>query len=160
LNNLSIITAAPEETRGVGEDLGRYLFSSSVLALIGGLGSGKTTLVQGIARSLEVSLPVRSPSFVLIREYVGYLPLYHFDLYRITQDKEILNLGCEEYFYQKRGVVVIEWADRIKRYLPSEYLGISMSIVDTSSRKITFRPRGVLYQQIVEKMRDYLKREI
>ncbi len=160
MNDLSIITAAPEETREVGKDLGRYLFSSSVVALIGGLGSGKTTLIQGMARGLEVSSPVKSPSFVLIREYAGRLPLYHFDLYRVTQDKEILNLGCEEYFYQKRGVVVIEWADRIKRYLPSEYLGISMSIVDASSRKITFRPSGALYQQIVEKMRNHLKREI
>jgi tRNA threonylcarbamoyladenosine biosynthesis protein TsaE len=144
----------------VGQELGRYLFSSSVVALMGGLGSGKTTLVQGMARGLEVSLPVRSPSFVLIREYAGRLPLYHFDLYRITQDKEILNLGYEEYFYQKGGVVVIEWADRIKRYLPPEYLGISMSIVNTSSRRIAFWPRGTLYQQIVKKMEDYLKREI
>ena len=160
MNDLSIITGAPEETRGVGEKLGQYLFSSSVVALIGGLASGKTTLVQGMGQGLEVSSPVRSPSFVLIREYAGRLPLFHFDLYRITQDKKILNLGCEEYFYQKRGVVVIEWADRIKTYFPSEYLGINMSIVGTSSRKITFRPRGALYQQIVEKMRDHLKREI
>lgn len=160
MNNLSIVTAAPRETRQVGEDLGRYLFFSSVVALMGGLGSGKTTLVQGMARGLEVSSPVKSPSFVLIREYAGRLPLFHFDLYRITQDKEISGLGYEEYFYQKRGVVVIEWADKIKGYLPSEYLGISMSIVDASSRKITFRPRGALYQEIVEKMRDHLKREI
>ena len=97
----------------MGEKLGQYLFSSSVVALIGGLASGKTTLVQGMARGLEVSSPVRSPSFVLIREYPGRLPLYHFDLYRITETNEILNLGCEEYFYQNRGVVVIEWADRI-----------------------------------------------
>ena len=95
MNNLSIITAAPEETREVGEKLGRYLFSSSVVALIGGLGSGKTTLVQGMGRGLEVSSPVRSPSFVLIREYAGHLPLFHFDLYRITQDENILNLGCD-----------------------------------------------------------------
>lgn len=158
MKTLSITTGSAEETREMGEDLGRILFSSSVVALIGELGSGKTTLVQGVARGLEVPLPVRSPSFVLIREYVGRIPLYHFDLYRITQEKEIFNLGWEEYFYQKRGVVVIEWAERMRSYLPLEYLQISMNIVvDTSSRKITFQAKGERYQEIVEKMREHLK---
>jgi len=160
LNSLSIITTAPEETRGVGEDLARYLLPSLVLALIGGLGSGKTTLIQGIARGLEVSSPVKSPSFMLIREYAGRVPLFHFDLYRITRDEEILNLGYEEYCYQKGGVVVIEWADRIQKYLPSEHLGINMSILGTSRRKIAFLPKGPLCREIVDKMRRRLKREM
>lgn len=160
MNSLSIITASPEETREVGEDLGRCLSSSLVLSLIGGLGSGKTTLIQGIARGLGVSSPVKSPSFVLIREYAGQVPLFHFDLYRITRDEEILNLGYEEYCYQKRGVVVIEWADRIERHLPSEHLRINMDILDTSRRKITFLARGPSYRQIVDTMRHHLKREM
>ena len=71
-----------------------------------------------------------------------------------------MNLGYEEYCYQKGGVVVIEWADRIKRYLPSEHLGINMSILGTSRRKITFLAKGPLYREIVDKMRRHLKREI
>ncbi len=160
MNSLSIVTAASEETRGVGENLGHCLCPSLVLALSGGLGSGKTTLVQGIARGLGVFSPVKSPSFVIIREYAGRVPLFHFDLYRITRDEEILNLGYEEYCYQKRGVVVIEWADRMERYLPSEHLAINMRILGTSTRKIAFLAKGPLYREIVGKMRYHLKRKM
>lgn len=160
MNSLSIITTAPEKTRAIGEDLARHLFPCLVLALVGELGSGKTTLIQGIARGLGVSSPVKSPSFMLIREYAGRMPLFHFDFYRITRDEEILNLGYEEYCYQKGGVVVIEWANRIRKYLPSEHLGINMSILGTSKRKIAFLPKGPLCREIVDKMRRHLKREM
>ncbi|HEU5439353.1 MAG TPA: tRNA (adenosine(37)-N6)-threonylcarbamoyltransferase complex ATPase subunit type 1 TsaE [Ktedonobacterales bacterium] len=100
-----------EETRRLGEALGRLLAAGDVILLTGELGAGKTALTQGIARGLGVPGVVNSPTFTLLKEYQGRLPLYHFDLYRIEDPTELEELGFAEYFCGD-GVSVVEWAER------------------------------------------------
>ena len=150
---LSIVTKNYEGTQKLGEELGRRLPAGSVVALTGELGSGKTTLVQGIGKGLGIPCLIKSPSFVIIHEYSGSVPLYHFDLYRIAHQEEIISLGYEEYFYQKKGIVVIEWAEKIEDLLPPEYLRIELEIVDLSKRKVALRAYGSFYRKVIEKMR-------
>jgi tRNA threonylcarbamoyladenosine biosynthesis protein TsaE len=149
---LSIVTQNYEETQKLGEELGCRLPPGSVVALTGQLGSGKTTLVQGIGKGLGIRSLIKSPSFVIIHEYSGSVPLYHFDLYRIAHQEEIVFLGYEDYFYQKKGIVVIEWAEKIEDFLPGEYLRIELEIVDLSKRRISLRAYGSFYGKIIEKM--------
>ncbi|RMF66069.1 MAG: tRNA (adenosine(37)-N6)-threonylcarbamoyltransferase complex ATPase subunit type 1 TsaE [Calditrichaeota bacterium] len=112
-----IVTNSPAETFAVGRNLARSLHAGSVVALFGELGSGKTTLIQGIASGLGVRQPVSSPSFTLINEYAGRLPIYHFDFYRIKRVQDAWELVLDDYFYGE-GVCLLEWADRIRPLLP------------------------------------------
>lgn len=148
----SIVTESSEATKRVGRNLGRNLFSGSIVALTGELGSGKTTLIQGIGEGLGIKSLIKSPSFVIINEYDGPLPLYHFDLYRLGKVEEIFSLGYEEYFYEKKGVVVIEWAMKIKDFLPKEHLDINLEIVSLSKRRISWQVWGSTYEELIRKM--------
>lgn len=113
------ISKSPEDTFRLAADLARELPRGAVLALHGELGAGKTTLVQGLARALGIDRPVGSPTFTLINEYPGPVPLYHIDLYRIRDSAEALGLGLEEYL-NGNGITAIEWAERIPDLLPEE----------------------------------------
>lgn len=150
---LSIITRSPEETRKVGQTMGRNLFPSSIVALMGELGSGKTVLVQGIAQGLGITSLVKSPSFLIVREYEGFLPLYHLDLYRIRTEEEIISLGYEEYLYQKKGVVVIEWAERMKNLLKLSHLQVRLEVISPLERRLIFHPQGTPYEKIVQRIK-------
>ncbi len=150
---LSIVTQSYEETQKLGEEMGRSLPPGSIVALTGQLGSGKTTLVQGIGKGLGIRCLIKSPSFVIIHEYLGPVPLYHFDLYRITQAEEIISLGYQDYFYQNKGIVVIEWAEKMKDFLPGEYLKIELEIVNLSKRRIVIGAYGSFYRDVIEKMK-------
>jgi len=108
------------ETRGFGIDLAGKLKAGDVIALIGELGTGKTALTKYIAEGLSVREEVTSPTFTLINEYrSGTLPLYHFDAYRLSKPEEMYELGYEEYFFGD-GVAVVEWADKVEEFIPSE----------------------------------------
>ena len=133
-------TKSSEETIKLGERLARKLKPGSVVALIGELGSGKTTLVKGIAMGLGVknSRYVNSPSFVIIKEYKGKIPLYHFDVFRLSNLSELDTLSFEEYFYGN-GICVVEWADKIMKLLPRKYTEIKIKIIKDNSRKITIK---------------------
>ncbi len=113
---LELISNSLSETIEIGEKIGRYLEKGDIVGLTGKLGAGKTTLIQGIARGLGVDSKqyVRSPSFVLIHQYKGKLPIYHMDLYRL-KGKEIIDLGYEEYLFGD-GVCIIEWVEKIRPY--------------------------------------------
>jgi tRNA threonylcarbamoyladenosine biosynthesis protein TsaE len=102
----------PEQTQRLGALLGAALRPGDVILLHGGLGAGKTALTQGIARGLGVTETVNSPTFTILKEYSGRLPLNHFDLYRIDHPDELLSLGFEQYFDTGDGVCVVEWAER------------------------------------------------
>ncbi|MBQ1489659.1 MAG: tRNA (adenosine(37)-N6)-threonylcarbamoyltransferase complex ATPase subunit type 1 TsaE [Eubacterium sp.] len=116
-----------EETRAFGHELARRAQPGCILALIGDLGTGKTTLTRYIAEGLGVTEPVTSPTFTIVKEYrSGRLPLYHFDVYRLSDGEELFQTGAEEYF-DAGGVCVIEWADRIAEVLPDETCCIFMS---------------------------------
>ena len=112
--------ASEKETERIGEAIGRAAEPGTVVALIGDLGTGKTTLTKSIARGLGVTETVTSPTFNIIREYKsGRIPLYHFDVYRIADPDEMFELGYEEYFYGD-GICVVEWADIIEELLPED----------------------------------------
>lgn len=116
-----------QETKKYGYELAAEAVPGQVIALIGDLGAGKTTLTKYIAEGLGVKEPVQSPTFTIIREYrSGRLPLYHFDVYRIDDLEEMYELGYEEYFYGD-GLCVVEWADKIEELLPEDAKIIRLS---------------------------------
>ncbi|MEO5802559.1 MAG: tRNA (adenosine(37)-N6)-threonylcarbamoyltransferase complex ATPase subunit type 1 TsaE [Verrucomicrobiota bacterium] len=111
----TFISHSPAETESLGEEWGRAAESGWVIGLSGDLGAGKTQLVKGLARGLGVVERIHSPTFALLNEYSGgRLPLFHLDLYRLESREQIIGAGLEEYFYQPRGVAVIEWIERLE----------------------------------------------
>ena len=131
-------TNSPEETKEFGRSLAKQLRTGSVVALIGPLGSGKTVLIQGICSGLGVEKVVTSPSFVIINEYPGKFRVYHFDLYRLENVEEFIKLGYEEYFYGS-GITLIEWAEKIKNFLPEKRIEINLEILSENERRISVR---------------------
>lgn len=148
---LVLSSKSPEQTLYWGKLLGMLLQRGDVVALIGELGSGKTTLTQGIADGLGVGKEcyITSPTFTIINEYKGRLPVYHLDFYRIDLPSEVENLGIEEYF-QNDGVAIVEWAEKIGTFLPAEYLMIMLEYIDFRVRKMSMRGIGRRYGEIVK----------
>lgn len=142
-------------TQLLGEQLGRLLQAGDLVSLVGDLGAGKTVLVHGIARGLQVSEPVSSPTFLLIQEYNGRYPVFHCDFYRLKDYQELEDIGWEEYF-QRQGVILIEWGNRIPEALPDEYLEIEIKPDDSSDsiRLIRFNPKGHRYDALVKELSD------
>jgi len=149
---MKITTRSAQETIKLGQRLGRHLKKGDVLGLIGELGSGKTTLVKGIASGLGVKKKeeVSSPSFVLIKEYKGLISLYHFDLYRLDRIKDIGHLGVEEYLFND-GACVIEWAEKMKMLL-SDYLQVDLLIKGENKREIKFFAHSKRYESLLAKL--------
>ncbi len=131
------ITCSAGETQALAERLAQFVQAGDVLWLSGNLGAGKTTFTQGLGRGLQVAAPIISPTFVLVREYRGQLPLYHVDLYRLDQTRDIVNLGLRDYL-DGDGVCVIEWAERFdaKHSLPGLHIRIEPRGDET--RALTF----------------------
>ena len=130
-------THSPEETRTIGQQIGETLKAGDVIALIGDLGAGKTCLTQGLARGIGIASQevVNSPSYTLINEYAGKITIFHIDLYRLQHHGEIIDLGLEEYL-GGNGICIIEWADRMSNLLPANYIQVTMTWVDESTRRI------------------------
>ena len=140
---MAALSRSPEETERLGAEFAQQLKPGDVIALTGEIGSGKTTFVRGLAQGLGVpASSIASPSFVLIREYRGRIPLYHADLFRLEGIPETVNVGLEEY-YDGGGVTVIEWANKIPALLPEEYLEICFEVPDRETRRLTLIPHGV-----------------
>jgi tRNA threonylcarbamoyladenosine biosynthesis protein TsaE len=156
---LTLSTQGPDETIDLGRQLGNELLAGDLVALVGDLGAGKTCLVKGIARGLDVpeSSYVRSPSFVILNIYPGRHPLYHLDLYRIHSQAELEDLGYREFFYGE-GVTVIEWADKIDDLLPQERLNVRLDFQNETGRAITLEGIGNRYQERWEGLRASLAR--
>lgn len=147
------ITENVDQTIKLAQKLAGFLKKGNVLGLIGELGSGKTTFVKGIAKGLRIKEDnVVSPSFVLIREYQGSLPLYHFDLYRLNYLEEVELLGYEDYFYGE-GITCVEWAEKIENLLPTEYLKIKFDILGSNKRNIIFYPRGSHFKEMIKRIK-------
>lgn len=134
------ISNSIEETIEIGAKLAKKLKKGSVVALVGGLGSGKTVFTKGIAKGLGVKEPryVNSPTFVIIKEYKGRLPLYHFDLYRLNKSGVLDLEAYDEYFYGD-GVSVVEWADKIRRFLPAKRIEVRMRAAGERKRIIEIK---------------------
>ena len=136
----SLRTTTPEETAAAGEALGRTLGAGDVVALYGELGSGKTCLVQGLVRGLGVATHATSPTFVLVNEYRGRLPVHHVDAYRTGSLTELLELGLLD-LMGGDGVTLIEWADRAEPLLPDRTVRVRIAGVGDEPREITIDDR-------------------
>lgn len=134
---LDLATDSPEQTKALGRALSGVLAPGDVVSLTGDLGAGKTTLIQGAAEGLGVSEPVLSPTFTLVREYLGDQRVYHLDVYRLDRLHEVLDLGFEE-ILDRGGVVFVEWGDAIQALLPDAYLQIELLVDEVDDRRLVF----------------------
>ncbi len=141
MGRIDVTTRSPEETRDVGAALARLLSPGDVVSLTGDLGAGKTCLVQGAAGALGVTAPVTSPSFVLVREYRGTMPVHHVDVYRLDRMQEVIDLGFED-LLDAPGVVFIEWGSAIEA-LPDSRLEVELTVnPETDERHLAISARG------------------
>jgi len=146
MEEYKITTKSEAETVEIAQNIESEKFENMIITLSGDLGSGKTVFTKGFAHGLGID-DITSPTFNIIKEYDGELPLYHMDVYRLEGNIE--NLGIQEYF-TKGGIVIIEWADMISEYLPEKRLDIKIKIVDENTRVLVFIPHGEEYQNLCE----------
>lgn len=153
-NSLEIISRSMDQTRRVGMRLGSLLKPGNVVCLVGDLGAGKTTLVQGLAAGWGSLDPVSSPTFVLVNVYrrMDQNRLFHLDAYRMGGPSDAIDLDLDEMLYQ--GALVIEWADRIETALPDERLWVSLQWIDDTQRDLVFSAHGIAYQELLIKFRE------
>jgi ATPase, YjeE family len=130
------ITATPEETEKVGMRLAEHLEKGAVIALSGSLGAGKTVLVKGVAKTLGITEAIVSPTFTLVQEYEGRLPLYHLDLYRLSGEDEFESMGGEDFLYSD-GLTFIEWSEKIESMLPEDTIYVNVDIKEDLRRDIS-----------------------
>lgn len=142
-----ITTRSEMETIEIAQNFESEKFPNMIICLDGELGSGKTVFTKGIANALGIQESITSPTFTIIKEYEGELPLYHMDVYRLDGNTD--GVGIEEYF-TKGGVVVIEWSDTIKDILPEERLHIKFKVVDENKRVLKLTPYGQKYEELCE----------
>jgi tRNA threonylcarbamoyladenosine biosynthesis protein TsaE len=145
---LELISQSPAHTRRLGARLGELMRGGELVLLEGDLGAGKTAFTQGIAEGLQVRQVVSSPTFTLLKEYEGRLPLYHFDLYRLDDPLEIVDLGFEEYF-SGAGVCVVEWADKAGQFWPPEHLRVHFTTVSETQRRLMLSAAGPRFVELV-----------
>jgi len=139
---MEVITKNSQETQKLGQKIGAKLKPKKILALYGDLGAGKTTFLQGLAKGLGIKKRIVSPTFVFLKEY----PLekgifYHLDLYRLEKSQDALGLGLKEILNDPQGIVVIEWAEKIKNFLPLERRDIYFHYLNENERKIIIKER-------------------
>ena len=123
---MEYLSHSPEETEQLGEQLGRTLRPGSVVAYRGDLGMGKTAFTRGLARGLGCTCRVTSPTFTIVNEYSGALPLFHFDMYRLDSSDELFDIGWEDYL-ARGGVCAVEWSERVEDALPEDALWVSFA---------------------------------
>ena len=155
----SVRSLSPESTEEIGERLGRSLVAGSLVGLIGDLGSGKTTFVRGLARGLEVEEPVHSPTFTRMRELPGRLTLYHFDAWR-PGSEALFEEGLE--FLAGAGVSVVEWADRVERWLPHPRIEMRLRQARPAERELSFRvlPAGPAQGRTARELEAALRKAV
>ena len=152
MSYLELTSHSPEQTQKFGVRIGELALPGDILLLVGGLGAGKTCLTQGIAWGLGIKEYTMSPSFVIVRELYGRLPLYHIDLYRLNIE-EIVELGLDDYLYGN-GVCVVEWAEKGLSILPTEHLLIQISYLADTERSFQLKPSGKRYLEILSQLKN------
>lgn len=150
---VEFISHSTAQTQNTGATLATYLQPGDIVLLEGDLGAGKTTFTKGLAQGLGVEGYVNSPTFTLVNQYEGRLPLYHMDCYRLENGREALAFGIEEYLYGD-GVCVIEWSERIRDILPKEVLRVKLGFLTETKRTIRIEPSG---EQYIKLMQDFKK---
>ena len=140
--NISKITKSPEETQALGEEIGKTLSAGDIVAITGELGAGKTCLTQGLGWGMGVDrrIYMTSPSFTLVKQYKGRIPVHHIDVFRTNSIEEVYDLPIEDYFNLK-GVTIIEWADKIESILPEKHIRIDIDILSENERRIKISSR-------------------
>jgi len=134
-----VVTRSPEETIALGRSIGQYLQAGDIVAFYGTLGSGKTHLIKGVASAFGIAPEqVSSPTFAIVQEYSGSLPIYHMDAYRIRSLDELLELGVEEYLYGE-GLTLIEWPERMEALLPEHTLRLELRHFGEGEREIRLK---------------------
>lgn len=141
------ISRNEEDTINLAQNIEAEKFNNMIICLDGDLGTGKTVFTKAFASAMGIEETVTSPTYNIIKEYKGDMPLYHMDVYRINDD--ISELGIEEYF-KLPGVVIIEWSEMIKKYLPEERLEIKIKAIDENTRKIELTAYGESYENVCE----------
>jgi tRNA threonylcarbamoyladenosine biosynthesis protein TsaE len=144
-------TKSVEETQELGEKLGRLLTKGDLVALKGDLGAGKTAFARGIARGVGSEDFVTSPTFTIINEYNGDVPVAHIDVYRLSDAGELEEIGFRDYL--KEYVVIIEWADLVIDILPEEILWVELETIGEQERRIIFTAKGKKYEKILQEMK-------
>ena len=175
INTLDIISHSSAQTQRLGMRLGELVRGGELLLLEGSLGTGKTTFTQGLARGIGITEVISSPTFTLLKEYPGQPgptaqseqaqvtlqhqqqerhragpALYHFDLYRLDDPEEILDLGFEDYFFGN-GVCVVEWADKAELLWPAEHLRLRMKIMSETKRGLLLTATGLHYRELLQR---------
>ncbi|HHV95123.1 MAG TPA: tRNA (adenosine(37)-N6)-threonylcarbamoyltransferase complex ATPase subunit type 1 TsaE [Clostridiaceae bacterium] len=158
---IKLLTTSDKETEEIGLYLGKVLKKGNVVCLSGSLGAGKTVFIKGIASAHNVHDPVTSPTFTLINEYEGDVPIYHFDVYRISHVDEMYDIGFDEYIYGE-GIVLIEWADLIKEILPHNVIWVFIDRFNSYDEKtvnnrlisIDFREDSFIEEKFFEMLKS------
>ena len=153
---MKLTSYSPEETQRLGKELGYLAQAGDVILLVGNLGAGKTCLTQGIAWGLNIDGYARSPSFVVMNEYRGRLPMYHIDLYRLDNIAEIADLGLDDYLYGK-GLCVVEWADKALDLMPPQNLLIKIDLLGDNERKLELNTHGQRYTEMLADIKKGFK---
>lgn len=151
MNTFEIVTTSEKKTKEIATGLASLLSPGDVITLEGDLGSGKTTFTKGLAKGLDINRNVTSPTFTIIKEYRGRIPLYHMDVYRLEHADE--DIGFEEYFYGD-GVTVVEWATFIEEYIPTKRLDITIEVMEEANRKITICSNSEHYDKIMDQLKQ------
>ena len=144
----SIRSYSPEDTHKIGRWIGAKAQSGDVLLLVGDLGTGKTTLTQGILWGLGGTEYARSPTFVLVNEYPARLTMYHMDLYRLNSIEEIEDLGLDDYLYGN-DLCVVKWADKAPGYFPVNHAVVQLEVIDDQTRRVTVSSETVHLDRLV-----------
>lgn len=148
---MEVISTSSRHTQELARRLGQLANSGTVLLLAGPLGAGKTSFVQGLATGLGIIGVVNSPTFTIVKEYRGRLPLFHFDLYRLEEAEELWELGLDEYL-AFGGVSALEWGERALELLPRDHLLIRLEPRGPEERVITFSPTGPHHLKLVTEL--------
>jgi tRNA threonylcarbamoyladenosine biosynthesis protein TsaE len=152
MNDYVFLSNSPAATSALGRRIGERLRAGSIIALIGELGCGKTLFTRGICTGLGVPLrQVNSPTFVLVNEYQGRLPVYHMDLYRLGDIAEGFEIGILDYLARaESGVIVVEWGEKIISLLPDESLRVWFHILSARKRRIEFQTTGGKFRNLIK----------
>ena len=155
MDRYTYFSNSPAATSELGRRMGESLKAGSVIALIGELGCGKTLLTRGICAGLDVPLrQVNSPTFVLVNEYRGRLPVFHLDMYQLGTEADGVELGITDYLSRaESGVMIVEWAEKIIPLLPDDLLRVSFEILSARKRNIEFYTSGGRFAGLLEELR-------
>lgn len=146
---ITLVSKSTQETKKIGRLFADDLRGGEIIGLIGDLGGGKTTFIQGVALGLGIKSKVTSPTFVILKRYPVFdnkniKSLVHFDLYRIKNWQEVIDLGWSDLLKDKKSVIIIEWADRIYEILPKDWIKVEFRYIDKNRRKIIFEnPKSI-----------------